>query len=71
VRSPTDTTRYPPLGDTIAQVRDNAIGVGLRELMITAAAACLAGRDDAMKDIGQALVFNCRAEDTFEINSLN
>src|SRR5690349_4012140 len=56
-----DATRYPDLGDTIAQVRDNAVGVDLRALMITAAAACLAGRDDAMKDIGQALVDEARA----------
>ena len=56
-----DTTNYPPLGDTIAQVRDSAVGVGPRALMITAAAACLVGRDDAMKDIGQALVDEARA----------
>src|SRR6266702_3873695 len=55
-----DTTHYPPLGDTIAQVREDAVGVDLRALMITAAAACLAGRDDAMKDIGQALVDEAR-----------
>jgi len=56
-----DTTSYPPLGDTIARVRDSAVGVGPRVLMITAAAACLAGRDDAMKEIGQALVDESRA----------
>jgi DNA-binding CsgD family transcriptional regulator len=55
-----DTTRYPDLGDTIAQVREDAVGVDMRALMITAAAACLAGRDDAMKDIGQALVDEAR-----------
>jgi DNA-binding CsgD family transcriptional regulator len=56
-----DTTGYPPLGETIAQVRDSAVALGPRALMITAAAACLAGRDDAMKDIGQVLVDEARA----------
>jgi DNA-binding CsgD family transcriptional regulator len=56
-----DTTHYPPLGDVVAQVRDSAAEMGPRAMMITAAAACLAGRDDAMKDIGQALVDQARA----------
>ncbi|MBV9447372.1 MAG: AAA family ATPase [Streptosporangiaceae bacterium] len=56
-----DTTGYPSLGETIARVRDSAVATGPRALMITAAAACLAGRDDAMRDIGQALVDEARA----------
>jgi hypothetical protein len=56
-----DTSDFPPLDEVIPQVRDSAASVDARTLLVATASACLAGRDDAMADIGGALVAGARA----------
>jgi DNA-binding CsgD family transcriptional regulator len=56
-----DISGFPPLDEVIPQVRDSAASVDARLLLVATAAACLAGRDDAMADIGGALVADARA----------
>mgnify|MGYP001278551606 CR=1 FL=1 len=55
-----DTSGFPPLDELISQVRDSADSVDAGILLIATASACLAGRDDAMADIGGALVADAR-----------
>jgi DNA-binding NarL/FixJ family response regulator len=55
-----DTSGFPPLDEVMPQVRDSA-GAYAHALLDASAAACLAGRDDAMADIGGALAAQARA----------
>jgi DNA-binding NarL/FixJ family response regulator len=57
----TDISGFPPLDELFPQVRDSAASVDARLLLVASASACLAGRDDAMADIGGALVADARA----------
>jgi DNA-binding NarL/FixJ family response regulator len=55
-----DTSGFPPLDEVMPQVRDSA-GADARALLVATGAACLAGRDDAMADMGGSLVADARA----------
>jgi DNA-binding NarL/FixJ family response regulator len=56
-----DTSGFPPLDELFRQVRDSAASVDAHALLVASASACLAGRDDAMADMGGALVTDARA----------
>jgi DNA-binding NarL/FixJ family response regulator len=55
-----DTSGFLPLDEAMSQVRASA-GGDARALLDATAAACLAGRDDAMADMGGELVAEARA----------
>jgi DNA-binding NarL/FixJ family response regulator len=55
-----DTSGFPPLDEVMLEVRASA-GADARALLDATAAACLAGHDDAMADIGGGLVAEARA----------
>jgi DNA-binding NarL/FixJ family response regulator len=55
-----DTSGFPSLDVVMPQVRDSAAG-NARAMLDATAAACLAGRDDAMAGIGSAAVADARA----------
>jgi DNA-binding NarL/FixJ family response regulator len=56
-----DTSGFPPLDEVFAQVRDSVLSFDPRALLDATAAACLAGRDDAMADMGGLMVADARA----------
>ena len=56
-----DTSGFPPLDEVFPQVRDSALSFDPRGLLVATAAACLAGRDDAMADMGGLMVAGARA----------
>jgi DNA-binding NarL/FixJ family response regulator len=55
-----DTSGFPPLDEVMLQVRVTA-SADARALLVASAAACLAGRDDAMADLGGEAVTDARA----------
>jgi DNA-binding CsgD family transcriptional regulator len=58
------TADYPSLDMVIAEAGEHARRTGPRAQMIAAAGACLAGRDDAMAEMGEALADDARSRGT-------